>query len=131
MINILKRKTQMASAALVTGIMLSPSLALASGNAVDLKSQTEQLGRQSEALPQLINGVFFIAGIGLVGLGLFGVKKHVDSGGQEKLPPALAKAGIGGALMALPVFAENAINTLIGTTSSNSLSVNSVSTDIF
>lgn len=112
MINILKRKTQMASAALVTGMIVSSSnVAHAT---TDLDTTVKQLGNQSESLPQLINGVFFIAGIGLVGLGLFGVKKHVDSGGQEKLPPALAKAGIGGALMAIPVVADNAVQTVLG-----------------
>ena len=130
MIKFINKKTQLASAALMTGMMFSSSTVFGS-NAVDLQTQTEQLGKQANQLPQLINGFFFIAGIGLVGLGLFGVKKHVDSGGQEKLPPALAKAGIGGALMALPVFAENAINTLIGTTTGNSLQVNDVSTQIF
>jgi len=126
MIKFINKKTQLASAALMTGLMFSaPAHAVS-----DLRTQTEQIGKQSDQLPQLINGVFFIAGIGLVGLGLFGVKKHVDSGGQEKLPPALAKAGIGGALMALPIFADNAVETLVGT-SNDTQSVVKQTTTIF
>jgi hypothetical protein len=111
MIKILKIKSQLMAAAFTSGLMVSmPNVANSANN---LDSTVKKLGNQSESIPQLINGAFFVAGIGLVGLGLFGVKKHVDSNGQEKLPPALAKAGIGGALMALPILADNAINTVV------------------
>jgi hypothetical protein len=112
----LTRRCQMATAALTTGIVMAvSSKANATGTVTgsDLNATVQQIGAQANNIPQLINGVFFVAGIGLVGLGLFGVKKHVDSNGQEKLPPALAKAGIGGALMALPILADNAINTVV------------------
>lgn len=111
MLKTMKLKTQMMGAALMTGVMISAGEAHA---ASDLATTTEQVGSQANNLPQLINGVFYICGAGLVGLGMFGVKNHVDNPSNNKLPPALAKCGIGGALLATPVIADNALETITG-----------------
>jgi uncharacterized protein (UPF0212 family) len=132
MIKFIKTKTQMATAAFTSGVIMSIAKTASANTTTDLNSTVERVGAQANNIPQLINGAFFVAGIGLVGLGLFGVKKHVDSNGQEKLPPALAKAGIGGALMALPILADNAINTVVSGGSGASITaITSSSTKIF
>jgi|GEM_PF-3524153 len=110
MIKILKQKTQIASAAIMTGVMMASGDAMAGTN--DLKSLTESVGNQASSLPQFINFGCYVCGTAMVGFGLFGVKKNVDSSGQEPLSPAVGKLAVGGALVAVPAMIEAATGTL-------------------
>jgi hypothetical protein len=108
MIKFLNRQSQKVSAMILTGAMIASGDAFAS---TDLKGLTKTVGDQSSNIPQFINYACYITGVGLVGMGLFGFKKHVDSGGQEKLPPALVKTFVGGALVATPTMIDIATGT--------------------
>ena len=108
MIKFLNTHSQKLSAMIMTGAMVASGKAMAS---TDLSSLTKTVGNQSSNIPQFINYACYITGVGLVGMGLFGFKKHVDSGGQEKLPPALAKTFVGGALVATPAMIDIATGT--------------------
>ena len=110
MIKLLNRQSQKLSAMILTGAMVASGDALAAG-VKDLSGLTKEVGNQSSNIPQFINYACYITGVGLCGLGLFGFKQHVDSGGQEKLPPALAKLFVGGALVATPAMIDVATGT--------------------
>jgi hypothetical protein len=110
MIKFLNKQSQKVSAMILTGAMIASGDAFAT-NSTDLSSLTQKVGDQSSNIPQFINYACYITGVGLVGMGLFGFKKHVDSGGQEKLPPALVKTFVGGALVATPTMIDIATGT--------------------
>ncbi len=110
MIKFLNTQSQKMSAMILTGAMISSGEAFAT-TTKDLDSLTKNVGNQAQNIPQFINFACYITGAGLVGMGLFGFKKHIDSGGQEKLPPALAKTFVGGALVATPAMIDLATNT--------------------
>jgi len=108
MIKLLNRQGQKLSAMILTGAMIASGDV--SATTTDLKTLTSNVGEQSSNIPQFINYACYITGVGLVGMGLFGFKKHVDNP-QEKLPPALAKLFVGGALVATPAMIEVATGT--------------------
>ncbi len=104
MLKTLKTKTQLMSAAMMTGAMIGFS---GDANSSDLNSYTSNLSENvAPGWVATITNVSLLGGVALAALGVVNLKQHVENPGQTPMKNGLAKLGFGGILMALgPVMA--------------------------
>ena len=81
-------------------MMLGQGTAAFAANTVD--DVGKDIISSSGALPQMIETVAYVGGIGLGVAGIFKLKGHVDKPGQSPLKVGLIRLGAGGGLLALP-----------------------------
>lgn len=80
----------------------------------------ENVNNSLSQIGELIIAAFFVGGIGLVGFGLFRLKKASDSQGRDATYGSAGLAIIiGAALAALPFVVGSGISTLFGSQGSN------------
>ena len=107
-----KTTTQLMGAALMTGMLSGfSSQALAQSGMDDY---VDAVGEQATGWVDIINLTCYIGGAVMAGLGVIGVKQHVDNPGQEPLKKPLSKLGVGGALLAFPFVANVVQDGLAG-----------------
>jgi len=94
----LKTKTQLLSAAAMTGLMMGTSSASAQGFNDYVSDASEQVTN----FPQVVAFISYLGGFVLAALGVVGLKQHVENPQQNPMKNALAKLGFGGMLLALP-----------------------------
>lgn len=92
-----------AAAVLGTALSLAgPALA----EVTDFKSFAQNLvNNQLVVLPDFISAVCYIIGIVFIAQGVMRLKEHADNPNSAKLPPALGRLLVGGAIVSLPVLA--------------------------
>lgn len=94
------KRTHQLAAALTAGMLVGEGTdAMAAQTFKDLGNNIID---SSAALPQLIQTVAYVGGIGLGVAGIFKLKQHVDNPGQTPLKDGLIRLGCGGGLLALP-----------------------------
>jgi len=101
MIKQLKTRTQLMSAAVMTGIVFGFSNDVLAQEGIDL--YTDAVAGQATGFTGIINMVCYIGGACMAGLGIIGVKQHVENPSQVELKKPLSKMGVGGALLAFPM----------------------------
>lgn len=101
MLKLLKTKTQLMSAAIMTGAMIGFSGdANASGSNLGTYT-TELTNNVAPGWVSTITNVSLLGGVALAALGVVNLKQHVENPGQTQMKNGLAKLGFGGILMAL------------------------------
>lgn len=105
MLKTLNKTTQKFSAVVMTGIMMGVSNeALASS--ASFKSYTQGLATKTESVADVVTYISYIGGVVLAGLGIVGLKNHVENPSQEPMKNGLAKLGFGGMLLAFPTITD-------------------------
>ena len=94
------KRTHQLAAALTTGMLLGRGLLLLPP--VTFDDVGKNVISSSGALPQMIETVAYVGGIGLGVAGVFKLKQHVDNPGQTPMKDGLVRLGAGGGLLALP-----------------------------
>jgi hypothetical protein len=98
MLRTFKMKTQLLSAAAMTGLMMGSSEASAQTFNEYVSGASEQVTN----FPQVVAFISYLGGFVLAALGVVGLKQHVENPSQNPMKNALAKLGFGGMLLALP-----------------------------
>lgn len=98
MINKLKTKTQLMSAAMITGAFVSTSAQAQE----DFNAYTKAISGEVGGVPDVVAYLCYIGGFCLAGLGVVGLKQHVENPQGTPMKTPLAKLGFGGMMMALP-----------------------------
>jgi hypothetical protein len=125
MLKTLKTKTQLMSAAMMTGAMVGLSGQAKAGN--DLNSYTTELaGHVSEGWVGTITNISLLGGVALAALGVVNLKQHVENPSQTPMKNGLAKLGFGGILMVL----GPAISAVQGTAGAESSAISTQRFDL-
>jgi hypothetical protein len=125
MLKTLKTKTQLMSAAMMTGAMVGLSGQAKAGN--DLNSYTTELaGNVSEGWVGTITNISLLGGVALAALGVVNLKQHVENPSQTPMKNGLAKLGFGGILMVL----GPAISAVQGTAGAESSAISTQRFDL-
>ncbi len=77
-------------------------MAATGGQFTDLRGAADQTVTQVGTVPQIVNSLAFVIGIGLVTLGIIDLKKHADNPANNPMKNGISKLLVGGALVALP-----------------------------
>ncbi len=101
MLKTLKTKTQLMSAAIMTGAMTS-SILPTIAHAQQLDDYLKTTSGRVNNIPDLIAFICYLAGAAFAGLGVLGLKQHVENPQGVALKVPLAKLGFGGMLLAIP-----------------------------
>ena len=97
-------KTRRLAAALTAGIMTSSTTgAFAQQTFADV---SKNVITSAAGLPQMIETVAYVGGIGLGVAGVFKLKNHVDNPAQHPMKDGLVRLGAGGGLLALPYLTQ-------------------------
>lgn len=99
--------------ALMGGVFMLSSMGAAEASS-DLNSYARNVSTRTNAIPDVITYVSYIAGAGLSAVGIVDLKKHVENPSQTPMKNGLAKLGFGGMLLALPMLAGVAQGTVEG-----------------
>jgi hypothetical protein len=86
----------------VAGTSLLPSLAFAVEDIASVGEIAKNLTSDFGAVPDVVTGLSYIFGLGLMGASVFGLKKAKDSPDQNPISRPLAGLGIGAFLTFLP-----------------------------
>jgi hypothetical protein len=113
MIKQARKQSLKLSAAVMTGAMLSPSLAFA--QTATFSSVSTNLTDSLKTLPGLISGLSYLFGILLGVLGVLKIKDHVENPGNAPLKDGAIRLAAGGALLALPFILKVAVGSVMGT----------------
>jgi hypothetical protein len=103
-------------------VVLGTSMAHATG---DFAGSVQKVGDQAESLPQFIQFICYVLGIGMTAKGILAGKKYSEnpSGAQGGLLGVIGPLAVGGLLIALPSVADMAIkSTLTNSTSQKNFS---------
>ena len=86
----------------------------------EFKDSVEKVGNQAEALPQFIQFVCYVLGIGLTAKGILAGKKYSEnpSGASSGLLGVIGPLAVGGLLIALPSVADMAIKSTLSSPNS-------------
>ncbi len=91
-------------------LLLSPKQAQAQNVGTVMDSVTFNMGW----IPALFSSISYLTGIGFTIMGLIKMRDYVDNQSQNHMKDALARLGIGAALIALPFAINVAIDTIGG-----------------
>lgn len=109
MMNILRKKSLQASAAVFVGLVGGVENAHATN---DFSAITENITGSISGLPGLLTGVSYMMGILLGVLGILKIKDHVENPSGAKLQEGAIRLAAGGGLFALPIVYEAMQNTI-------------------
>lgn len=109
MLKIINRQMLVASAAIVVGIT-SANEAQAGGN--NFSSIARNITESVSDLPTLLAALSYLFGLLLGVLGIMKIKDHVENPTQTHLKDGAIRLAAGGALFALPIVFEAALNTI-------------------
>ena len=104
---------------LLQGLLMAAVIATAMPVPDIVLAQTSDIGgsvahiQTAELSPftYLIAGIFYLVGALFVGAGLMALKRHGENPTQDPLGKALAKLGAGAGLIAVPLVANQVINS--------------------
>ena len=97
-------KIRRLAAALTAGVMTSSTTgAFAQQTFADV---SKNVITSAAGLPQMIETVAYVGGIGLGVAGVFKLKNHVDNPAQHPMKDGLVRLGAGGGLLALPYLTQ-------------------------
>jgi len=111
MLKKLKTKTQLMSAAMMTGAMFGFSN-IAEAN--DLNTYLENTSGRVNQIPDLVAFLSYIGGAALAALGVVKLKAHVENPSQNPMKDGLARLGFGGMLLAMPSITSTMLTTAAG-----------------
>ena len=98
MLKSMKTKSQLLSAAAMTGLIMGASPV----SAQTFNEYVEGASDQVTNFPQVVAFLSYLGGFVLAALGVVGLKQHVENPGNNPMKNAVAKLGFGGMLLALP-----------------------------
>ena len=90
---------------------------------VDAAGISNTIRNNFGAVADLLGGGSYLAGAGFGIQSALKFKAHADDGRQNKVTPAIAYAGVAGALLALPTFLTTGSDTLFGQGASDKTSI--------
>jgi hypothetical protein len=117
----------LAMAAVVTAA-LPPELALAQTSTQGLANSVTTIHTGISSIPNIVAGIFYIAGSCLVGAGAINLKMHAENAVTAPLGKGLGRIFAGSTLIALPAFGQWLNNSLsIGSTTATAQSLGNLS----
>ncbi len=109
MLKFINRQMLVASASIVVGLTAAKSAQAGSNN---FSSIAKNITESVSDLPTLLAALSYLGGLLFAVLGIMKIKDHVEQPTQHPLSHGAIRLGAGGALFALPIIMEAALNTI-------------------
>lgn len=115
-------------AGVIAAALPMTDMALAQTSTQGLANSVTTIHQGISSIPNIVAGLFYIAGSALVGAGALKLKAHAENPVQEPIGKGLGRIGAGSALIALPAFGQWLNNSLaIGSTTATAQSLGNLS----